>query len=68
MSDFTPQSDKSVSRETFWYDGRSAQTYIWAAGGNMNTGLAQTKERDRLYVGREFMRGGAFIGFAGLSP
>ncbi len=51
LSDFRVQSDETVSRETFWYDRRSAQTHFSARELVQSRDLAQADVCDRVHAG-----------------
>jgi hypothetical protein len=51
LSDFRVQSDKTVSRETFWYDWQSAQTHFSAREWVRSRDLAQADDCDRVHAG-----------------
>jgi hypothetical protein len=40
---FDPPIGQSVSRETFWYDGRAAQKHYYKAAGGMVQGFGPSK-------------------------
>jgi len=51
LSDFRVQSDKTISRETFWYDWQSAQTHFSAREWVRSRDLAQADDCDRVHAG-----------------